>query len=70
MIVRNIDGDKVLINDPEVYMNSFEQLYEKIKDKQDELTEEQKEEIERKMFIYNEIYKNLEEEPDSKNKKM
>lgn len=70
MIVRNIDGDKVLINDPEVYMNSFEQLYEKIKDKQDELTEEQKEEIERKMFIYNEIFKNLEEEPDSKNKKM
>ena len=59
MIVKNIDGDKILINDPEAYMNSFEQLYEKIKDKQNNLTEEQQKEIERKTFVYNELYDNL-----------
>ena len=68
MIVKNIDGDKILINDPEAYMNSFEQLYEKIKDKQNNLTEEQQKEIERKMFIYNELYDNLKEEKKSMNK--
>ena len=68
MIVKNIDGDKILINDPEAYMNSFEQLYEKIKDKQNNLTEEQQKEIERKMFIYNELYDNLKEEKKSINK--
>jgi hypothetical protein len=26
MVVRNIDGDKVMINDPEMFIKSFEKL--------------------------------------------
>lgn len=65
MKVRNIDGDEVMINDPDTFMDSFESLIKLTEGVQDKLTDEQKDDIERKMFIYNQIVDYNKEEKES-----
>lgn len=65
MKVRNIDGDEVMINDPDTFMDSFESLIKLTEGMQDKLTDEQKDDIERKMFIYNQIVDYNKEEKES-----
>ena len=65
MIVKNIDGDKVMINDPETFIKSFENLIKLTEGKQDKLSVEQKDEIGRKMFLYNQIIDYNKEEKES-----
>ena len=65
MKVRNIDGDEVMINDPDTFMDSFESLIKLTEGVQDKLTDEQKDDIERKIIINNQINDYNKEEKES-----